>query len=268
MRLKLGQQYLLLFLGLITVVGLSLALTFLWQSILSSRAITRVGTEILESELIKDIARRGEIMTGFLAENLANPIYTYDMEAIYELTSSVLQQKDVVYVFVYDDQGRIVHDGQETIPAFGQVFTDPVSLAATGAKQLITQLDGNTMDVAMPIYIGDTQLGGVRIGLSLDSINQQITSLTEQLQAVKDRNLRRDIIVFSAISMLLLILGTIFSFIVSKNLTRPIRRLTAYASQIGKGKYGLNIRLNRDDELGDLAKSFQNMSRSLSAYRE
>jgi len=55
----------------------------------------------------------------------------------------------------------------------------------------------------------------------------------------------------------------VLGFALARNMTEPLRRITAGAARIGRGEFGHRIRSRRSDELGDLARSFDQMAESL-----
>ncbi|MEO7982562.1 MAG: ATP-binding protein [Bacteroidota bacterium] len=56
-------------------------------------------------------------------------------------------------------------------------------------------------------------------------------------------------------------IGLIITGIMSRNITRPLKKLTAATSAIAAGNYSLPVETDRRDELGKLARSFNAMTR-------
>ena len=67
-----------------------------------------------------------------------------------------------------------------------------------------------------------------------------------------------------AIIVLVLGVAVIFTFLL-RDLHRPLLRLVQQATRISKGDFSVNLANQRDDELGDLARSFERMRSSLRA---
>ena len=59
------------------------------------------------------------------------------------------------------------------------------------------------------------------------------------------------------------IIAVIAAIIVSNHITRPISKLSKTARKIGQGKLGYTVDIKSKDEIGKLAKEFNNMSREL-----
>ena len=217
----------------------------------------------MEKELLEQLKKRGKVTTRMLAENLVNPLYLYNMEAVYGLLDTALEPQDINYVYVYDDKGAIIHDGKKSVPSFGKTLEDEVSRNAVAAKAFLIQVSGGVMDVAMPIYIGETQLGGVRVGLSLAEISREIERMHSQLNQIAALGIQRNMVSVLVTTAVLMVLGIVMAVLVSRSLIRPIRQLARYATQIGRGNYQLDIDIARADEIGDLADAFREMSMNL-----
>ncbi len=65
-------------------------------------------------------------------------------------------------------------------------------------------------------------------------------------------------------TMFALMLSTIISFVVSQTFTRPIRKLKSAASEVALGNFDVKVDAERNDELGDLANTFNYMTGEVS----
>jgi len=63
-----------------------------------------------------------------------------------------------------------------------------------------------------------------------------------------------------AIGALMLVIGIFVAWIMSRNITRPLKKLTEATQAIASGNYTAVVDLNRHDELGKLARSFNTMA--------
>src|SRR5258705_2007636 len=67
----------------------------------------------------------------------------------------------------------------------------------------------------------------------------------------------RSIIILGAI---LVIIGIVIAWIISRNITRPLKQLTPAASAIASGDYSASVPVHRTDELGKLSRAFNEMA--------
>ncbi|MBA3003501.1 MAG: response regulator [Desulfurivibrio sp.] len=268
MKMGLRARFSLVILALILVIVLALSGILLTQFRIANQHAGDATARGMEKTLLHQLEQRGVVMTRFLAENLANPLYRYDLEAMNQLTGAALSQEDIMYIYVFDDQGRIVHDGHDDIPTYGQKLEDSVSLAAVQAEDLLVQQGAEAIDVALPVFIGETRLGGVRLGLSLANIRRDSSVVEEEIAALSIKQSQRTMAVLVAITLVLTVLGTLAAYWISRRLSQPILELATQVRRVGSGEHGVEVAVTRQDELGELADSFNTMSRKIARASE
>ncbi len=134
-------------------------------------------------------------------------------------------------------------------------------MPAAGDKPLIRQrsIPGahseTVYDVAVPVMIeGSAQRWGtVRIGVSLEGMNKQITRTGWQIVAF---------------GLLAVLLSSLSSVVLAERITKPLRALTQGVAAVGRGDFNQQIEVHSHDELGQLSAAFNEMSRQLSHVRE
>lgn len=267
MKLRLQTRYMIIILALVIVLISVLAGVLLINFRDHASSMSQASNEEMQQRLLVQMRKRGEIITRFLAENLINPVYQYDMDEVYKLLSSTMTQDEVKYVYVYDTEGKIIHDGNDEIPGFGQIMDDPFAPAVIESQELLVQSEANFIDVSMPLYIGDSILGGVRVGLSLSGISKDIEQVGMRLAEISEEGQQQSLYSVILITMAMIILASGLAILVSRNLTRPVRRLSEYASRIGRGDDYFEIDIQRNDEIGELAQAFEQMNENLRSSR-
>ena len=111
---------------------------------------------------------------------------------------------------------------------------------------LTTELD--VLLMAIPIMADDRPSGAIFLYQTLDAIN-------ETSDAAKK------IILYAAGSGI--VLSTIFAFFLSSRITSPLRHMKAAASKMEQGDFNYRIPIRSDDEIGDLAKAFNDLGKHL-----
>ncbi|CAG0994428.1 MAG: ATP-binding protein [Candidatus Methanoperedens sp.] len=186
---------------------------------------------------------------GFLlANNLASEITDdFLINDLVEIRKSVENVKnsypEIEYIFVTDSQGIvIVHTFEDGFPKALMDFAKPENVR----KEEIFETEKGI------IHEFDTSLfkniGYVHIGLSENRVREQILDASRK-------------ILFLAIGAM--ILGGIFIYFIGKRLTEPILRLNEGAKRINKGILDQKIEVSSNDELGELARTFNDMSSTL-----
>ena len=67
---------------------------------------------------------------------------------------------------------------------------------------------------------------------------------------------------------ILIAIGIFVAWVMSRNITRPLNKLTVAASAIADGDYSASVEVNRRDELGKLARSFNTMAVQVSQAQQ
>jgi signal transduction histidine kinase/ActR/RegA family two-component response regulator len=210
--------------------------------------------------LMLQMEKRGEVITRFLAETLANPLYLYDMEEVYELLSATRQQKDILYAYVFDVDGNILQDGTKDVLKFGKRLNDDAArISLSPRNKLLIKTHDEVMDVSMPLWIGDKPLGGIMVGLSLRGIHAHIGKIEYRLNQIKQSGMHRTIVSLIATTVGLSIVGICMALFFAARLIRPIKELVDYANRVGKGKYDFELSSEQNDEIGELIDAFNQM---------
>lgn len=268
MSLRVGLQAKFLAGMAIVLVGVLALMALMWQRQATMQdQVADVGRESMR-ELVSDrLKRRGEAVVAQLAEQLTNPMYYSDLDAIGTIARAAMRQPDVAYVLVFDPQGRIVHDGSGDIPAYGQPMSDPFAFEVVAARNTHVQTSDRIVDIASPIMVGDQRLGGVRVGYSLAALEVDEERATNAMRTrLKDIG-RRHLGWIALIGIAMLALGAIVVGLVQKTLVRPIRQLADVAREIETGNFQADAPVStRGDEMGDLVRAFGRMSSSVARH--
>lgn len=267
MKLNLQSKYTLAIVAIIIsiVITLMVMVSIQFKSTLSE--IESATSASMGRELLQQIEKRAGFLAQFLSEDLVDPVYQFKLDVIKKTINTIKQDKDVAYVYVYDLEGRIIHDGTEDLILLDEILEDAVSKNAVAARQLLFQTQGNILDAAIPIKLQDNVLGGVRVGISLNSIHGEIITMREQFHSLSSSRSRNDL--YSLVWMILLYIvgGVVIAILVARKLTHPIQQLTEVTKLItSKQDFNQTVERVSNDEIGDLANSFNLMIKEIKKH--
>ncbi len=268
MKLRMGlQARFLLLMGVALLVVLALVALLLNRQEQMRREVEGVSRQAMRTMIGQSLRRQGEATTTQLAATLTNPLYYSDLDAVGALARGTLRMPDVSYVIVFDEEGRVVHDGSEDIASYGKPMDDAMAAGVIAAKGLHTQFDDRVMDVSMPILIGQQRVGGVRVGYDMQAIRRFQEQAVDKLRARLDTLGQRHVIWVGLLGVGLLVFGALSLWLIQRLLVRPIRQLAESAQEIEAGHFDTVTPIDaRNDEVGDLMRAFDRMSRSLARH--
>jgi len=235
---------------------------------------TRMQAEVrsLSGAIIHDLfdrslRSRGEALATELSDALVNPLYYSDLDQVGALVRNTSRQQVVSYVRVFDREGRLIHDGSIDIPGYGQPMRDPLAQQAVQAHKLLMQWSPDVLDVTMPVMMGEEQIGGVRVGMSLGRVRELESgankTLLERLAEVGKRDLGWLLLLLAGLAAI----ATVVAIYIQRTLVGPIRWLAQAARQIEAGDYAVERRSSaRNDEVGELIHAFGRMSESIARH--
>ncbi len=270
MRLRLQPRYVLTILALVLVTGVMFAGIQLLEFRRTTTDLAAASARSMQRDLLVQLENRGVSMVEFLAGHLAAPIYELDYDRIHALVTATLRQSDVVSITVYDERGRVLDDGSGSIPAFEAPSEDRVPAQALGLAGIRTWTDeaAATLTAAAPVLVGDRLVGGVSVVLSREPIEEDIAAMRGALAELGAQAIG-EALVTTMVAALAAALGAgVLSWIAARRLVEPVHVLTRHTVEIGRGNYAARIGSERRDELGDLARSFDEMADALLAERE
>ncbi len=224
-------------LGLVALFGVA-------ATIQARYAMTATLTAQLEEQSIS--------VSRDLAARATDPILLNDLLRLHDLLDETLANNpNVRYAFLVDPHGQVIAN------TFEGGF--PLDLLALNSVQpndhhhtaLIQTDDGLVWDTAVPIL--DGKVGTARIGLSDASMHSAVSTLTVQ---------------FILIILLVSATGILVAVFLTWILTRPILSLVHATQAVAKGDFSPRVKRWANDEIGDLAEAFNNMTEELARTDE
>lgn len=174
------------------------------------------------------------VVMGFQVDNE----FTRELQSVAHLDLALRATQrglDDIWISSLPDQDS--HDLAQMIPATGDHFEDlKLDQGQRYLAKKIVLASGNGFEVSALLY----------------------KSLTQAQQAFAP--LDKNILLIALVALLASLVGAL---LLARNISRPVTQLAAVAERIGQGDYEVPLELNRSDELGKLAQSFQTMQQGI-----
>jgi len=188
-----------------------------------------------------------------LAANSTSWVLSNDVIGLEEVVQSQAKYPGVQYAMVLNPQGRVL--GHTDSSHIGSYVADETSLRLVSSgheRQMLVDIN-NLVDVAEPIVANGKHIGWARVGINRTAVNANLDIVT------------RDGILYT---LLAIGVGTAFAFFMGQGLTSGLQHIVAVTEQLRAGRRDQRADLDRDDELGALARTFNAMADKIQAREQ
>ena len=201
---------------------------------------------------------KGEAVAEALKDEVAYVLLAGNFQSLnYSFRRLASSRHDIAYVYLLDTKGQVLsHSDVENV---GRMLSDPAtqeSLSAPMTRVLFSRVDldgdghlSDLCDVSVPIIARGKRAATLHIGLSL---TQYLAANAPRIRA----KIAWFVIPFSFLAILIAIK-------LSRSFNRPLQELARAAAEVSKGNYGVQLPLDRRDELGEVAQAFNKMAVNL-----
>ncbi len=210
-------------------------------------AVRQVVTTAMRAEQ----TRQGLTIARNLADRVADMVLLEDLyQAEKVLKSALVAEEDLLYAFMTGLDGRIFAHTFDAGPPAGLATWNPTGSEPKAVQLLATEV-GIIRDVGVKIFDGlpaELHLGlrETRIEVALARIRNRIA-------------LGSGAAIFGA---------WLLSSLFSRYLTRPLSRLVTHTERLARGEFGGKVGFSGKGEFGELAATFDTLSRELALYRQ
>ena len=263
MKHSLATRYGILLAAMTAFVGCCVLLVNLYYLEHYAKASINAGQQHLTTAVEQQLIRDAELVATTVTNNLDTAVYNLDFSAIQEQLEALTKQSNIAYIYIYDQDGLIIHDGSHELQTYGQPVSEflPPGLVASLTEE--TQKIGRFIHIAQPITAGGTTFAALRLAITYKDAESDIQNLSADLEN-QGNQLRSNILVTSlSIIAVLLFIATSIIFILSQHLLAPVKRLAERCHAYAGGEDQITFRLERDDEFGLLGEALDEMKDSI-----
>ncbi len=177
---------------------------------------------------------------NIIADNAKAALAFGDKQDAEKVLSSLAFQKNVVFACIYDDKGRIFAtyttngNGPDNIPGFN--------------GQTHAGLDNGYLFAVRPILLDGHRIGTIYLRADLSKLY---------------RNFIKALIVCFVVVVVILFVAYFQASWLQKIISAPLGKLTAAAGKLGAGDLDARADVDHGDELGQLARTFNDMAEKL-----
>lgn len=201
--------------------------------------------------LLTQMGERAKVGINLMELSVTGALYNLDTFRLETIAREAKALPNVDYAYIFDNEGRIVGDFHVDQRQLFSTFTDDLGQKITKSNAPIyvnVDYEKEIFDISKPVSLGHEKLGGIRLGFDLNP-------LIEEMRLVAFKAV--------GISTAIFLIGLVIIFVFTISITKPIERLTLATKRIEEGDLQHRVRIDRDDEIGSLAKAFDQMAERL-----
>ena len=217
-----------------TILGIALI-----EAILLITLVT-ITLNYLRTTNYDALIKRATTTATLFATTTKDAVLSYDLASLDAFVTEIMKNPDLVYA-------RVLGPDQALFASAG----DPEALQRRfRADKTVADVTDNVFDLFANIEESGVVYGRVELGISTDKLTATI----------REAQKRSALIALSEMALVAL-----FSFVLGTYLTRQLRVLTSSAERISAGELKLEIPVLSNDEVADVARAFNQMTKSLEA---
>ena len=222
------------------------------------------------NDMMRSIITRSVVLARSMSVLSANYIAGFQYLDIQRAIEDVVtKDKEIVYGYLEDVNENVISPvfKDEVIQDQEKIFSsykgiskvirslNPYEYGFSGdiLIRIVNHENEQCIDVKVPVLIGDTVSSYIRFGTTLKYLNQELI---------------RNIVISVIIVLFLMGLGIVFSWFFARSFSMPILKLRDAAIEFGKKNFDYKVEILSSDEIGLLARTFDDMRKNIKEYSE
>lgn len=222
---------------------------------------------VIEQREVKAVFEEQKNKGVLTAKNIAylnfQPFIFWDEDGVKRNIEEQIDQK-LIYVIFYDRNNNpfVANDfikDYEEIYRYSRLqgkvdentyFFESKKLKSKGSEKIL-----RILEIEVPIIVAGspTRWGSIKIGLSLEEMRAEV---------------QKTRLMLILIGFVGLVIGVIGAALLSRSITGPLKKLVEGIVKISRGDFAQKIDIDSQDEIGNLAQSFNEMSHQLLLTRK
>lgn len=199
-----------------------------------------------------------------LSESLVNPVYYNEFSLIGQQFSAAKNLPNIEVIYLLDTEGLLLHEGDPDFQALGlDLDLEDELIDRVKAGEYVLEDMENGLRVINGVFLGDQFLAILLIESTSFELMQSLEESKDKLKKSSEELMLVFSITAMSITLFLMVLAAIGSWLMSDWIVRPIKLLREQTKTLGSGDLHIENRIERQDEIGELAKSIYTMAADL-----
>jgi diguanylate cyclase (GGDEF)-like protein len=208
--------------------------------------LTFITIQVDQSYSKQDLQEKALILLDTLPYSIRDELYFVALDELKEVASKTGESEAVQRFVIYNPDGAILATSSDKNFMFtGTPEEIGDELISLQEHEEYIQWGDEYLTVGKAIYLNGRVIGAVSVTMSTAGAQRRIRAIVNQS---------------IAISSLILLTGIALSFMLSKQLSDPLRELMQVSRNMSSGDLNLRVKVVATDEIGQLGLAFNEMS--------
>jgi signal transduction histidine kinase/ActR/RegA family two-component response regulator len=227
--------------------------------------------------LTDTLIKNGKLLASILAHNSRIGVFSENAALLKDPVDGIFEQEEVLEVSVFNLGGTLLKKQERPGISTPKESVEPVSGDERSRNKIFEKLKesgspfylegSDKLEFWSPVISGSGYSMEESLFFGEESLQKKarITGFVRITAEKKMLNKRIAALLFRSIliGIILLIIGSMVIYLAVKGITKPLKRLTEGVKALGEGGVVKEVPVETEDEIGNLAKAFNNMSESL-----
>ncbi len=205
----------------------------------------------------KELEEQAGILLGTLPYSIRDELYFVALDELKDVAAKIGESENVERFVIYDSTGIILADSSkmdETLESSLGSLEDPDPFGETlialapDEEYNLWQREENQFVAGRAIHLNSQLLGAVSITISTNALDKKISTLIFQS---------------TMLAFVVILAGVILSFILSRQISNPLRELMKISREMANGSTELRVDVDAEDEIGQLGLAFNDMTEAI-----
>jgi|GEM_PF-5755174 len=214
-------------------------------------SLTLFSIERERANFRAELQSQAQTFLEILTATSIDQIFLIDVDQLEATAARTIEHDEILIARFYDDTGRILAAPDD------ELFTvslepDIYGQQLVSSQSVIYDWDDDRLIAGQPVIAARTTIGAIHVELSTTRLDQRIADLQQQ---------------GLVIGLIAISFGILMAALISRTIANPIIDLAKTATDIANGSLDKQAPVYYQDEVGNLATTFNNMTKRL-AQRE
>ncbi len=200
----------------------------------------------------QELEDQASLLLEIVPFTLLDELYFQSLDELRDVASQIERKDlDVLQYIIYDPTGVILADSNAPRSDFSREI-DPFgeTLVNLAEEEDFASWEKDQFISGLPVYLESQVIGAVSVRMSTNALDSKISFLV--IQSV-------------FLSTIIILFGIGLSFVLSRQITNPLRALTKVSQEMEGGKTSLRVAIESTDEVGRLSTAFNHMAEAIQA---